>query len=1099
VVGDSAVRLSVPDLGWTVPRTGLLRALVQSRPSCVLLTGPSGYGKTVLALQFAQSERFQTVLWLDANGQVLDYCQILHLVLDAHRQQDRSGPESDVLLPSMPPAALEDDLEKVLGEHWGSSTCLVLDNLAPESEQPSLQQVQALLRRAVSADACVVGTARGIGKAVSGDADVWLLEADDLRLTDEEAISYAETVCGDTLGVDTVRHLLRVCSGHAALFAVLLRHSQLRRPPSSNTGDGNAPQSHHLTQQLERLVRSLDEQEQRILLAASLMRHGTRSDLESVLRFALTDGQLTQLAQCIPLFRLGADPHGLPEFRVHDLAREALGQCNGMDPKELGELVGLLLQHLSSKREYVTLFELAIAHAELVDVPDWLERCGGCLLDAGGLVLLERVLDTVSTAVLVQRPRLLLLKAQLENSRGDLLEASSKARLAAELAEYSGDSRTTTSARLLLGRLLLTSGRASEARRVLESVVSEPLRPDDEDTRSLLLAHLALASTQLGDTAAAQRYFEMIPDDDCRGAQPSRARFYVRMLRAYNMCVLQGDYRAAASLLASRTREMPIDIRIPTIGNAALASCYLGELARAQALVAEGLELIDETGAEGWRFATMGNRAAILAGLGDYDGAERDLLDLDNCRSELDEADLHYNLPLRSAWRRAAGDLDGALSDSERARAYFQSMEKFDARWLAEIESAANLLALGDRVASELSARRALDAVIPASANALGLLGRLVVAESSRQGGQIDEAVQCVSASARRILSGNGNWHIAMYVRAFPGLLGIIAAAVGPDRIPALLLRMVLPENAEKALALAREVLPEEGWRCLAGRLLGEEEIDKLGSETETPSACRVRLFGGLEVLAGERRIADTAWRKRKARLLFAMLVVRKGRDVPREQLLEYLWPDMDAERAVANFYVIWNNMKAALCPDLPKGQPLPYARTSGGVCRMDDLLVTSDLDEFERSLSEARRAETAGDRETQVAAFRRLAEIYRGDLLPGDIYDDWFAPLRERCRQEFGDAMLRAGRMLAEGGDQIGALEMIRAALTHDAWREDLYQAALRYQIDAGQRSAAIDTYMTCMHKLSEDLGIDPSAETKRLYGQVLAMEGPAEDGYPA
>ena len=79
------------------------------------------------------------------------------------------------------------------------------------------------------------------------------------------------------------------------------------------------------------------------------------------------------------------------------------------------------------------------------------------------------------------------------------------------------------------------------------------------------------------------------------------------------------------------------------------------------------------------------------------------------------------------------------------------------------------------------------------------------------------------------------------------------------------------------------------------------------------------------------------------------------------------------------------------------------------------------------------------------------------------------------------------------------GALQLLRQALTHDAWREDLYQAALRCQIASGQRSAAIDTYMTCMHKLSEDLGLDPSAETKRLYAQVLAMEDPPPGGLSA
>jgi DNA-binding SARP family transcriptional activator len=85
---------------------------------------------------------------------------------------------------------------------------------------------------------------------------------------------------------------------------------------------------------------------------------------------------------------------------------------------------------------------------------------------------------------------------------------------------------------------------------------------------------------------------------------------------------------------------------------------------------------------------------------------------------------------------------------------------------------------------------------------------------------------------------------------------------------------------------------------------------------------------------------------------------------------------------------------------------------------------------------------------------------------------------------------MVRGGALLEAEGDIKGALHLVRRALAHDAWREDLYQAAMRYQIEVGQRSAAVDTFMACKGKLAEDLGLDPSAATRRLYDQILAME---------
>jgi DNA-binding SARP family transcriptional activator len=115
---------------------------------------------------------------------------------------------------------------------------------------------------------------------------------------------------------------------------------------------------------------------------------------------------------------------------------------------------------------------------------------------------------------------------------------------------------------------------------------------------------------------------------------------------------------------------------------------------------------------------------------------------------------------------------------------------------------------------------------------------------------------------------------------------------------------------------------------------------------------------------------------------------------------------------------------------------------------------------------------------------------LYRGDLLPGDVYDDWFASLRDHYRFEFVDAMLEAAELLLDAGDPCEALGFARRALGVDGLREDLYQLALRCHIATGQRSGAIDTFIQCKSRLADDLGLDPSAETMSLYQEILVME---------
>jgi DNA-binding SARP family transcriptional activator len=333
-----------------------------------------------------------------------------------------------------------------------------------------------------------------------------------------------------------------------------------------------------------------------------------------------------------------------------------------------------------------------------------------------------------------------------------------------------------------------------------------------------------------------------------------------------------------------------------------------------------------------------------------------------------------------------------------------------------------------------------------------------------------------------------------MYCRAFPGLIGLLAMAFGAEHLPLRMLRLIPRNTVDAAASLDTIGLPRDVCTIIMRRALpGNDaaELEQTPPEVAPPQ-CYVRLFGGLEVTRDGLPVADEYWRKRKVRLLFAMLASRCGQDVPRDVLLERLWPDMDDERARRNFYVTWSAVKCALANGGPPSASASLVHNLGGVCRITrDTRV--DLQDFDAAVVSLRQADAVGDVSAVLAAGHHLSSIYRGELLPGDIYEEWFAEIRERTKHDFCDAMMTAARAAEAADDADEALVFLRRAGVADPWREDIYQAMMRCQILAGQRSSAIETYIACRGRLVEDLGIDPSAETTRLYEEVLAMESDA------
>jgi DNA-binding SARP family transcriptional activator len=367
----------------------------------------------------------------------------------------------------------------------------------------------------------------------------------------------------------------------------------------------------------------------------------------------------------------------------------------------------------------------------------------------------------------------------------------------------------------------------------------------------------------------------------------------------------------------------------------------------------------------------------------------------------------------------------------------------------------------------------------------------MILAEIDRMSGDTEDAVARLAAHRDYLLTESSNWQAAMYSRAFPGVVGLLAKAIGVEDVPVHRLRMVSGEDAERAVLAARDSIGNPEIARLASRL-GTAQGLMVNCPT-TPTPCRVRLFGGLEVTTEFGTVDEDAWRKRKARVLFAMLAVKRGQDVPRDVILEHLWPEMDEARARNNFYVIWSAMKRALAAGEAGPAASRYVQNTGGLCRVTRA-VRSDLDEFDDTVAALRSADAMQDEPALLEAARALMEVYRGELLPGDLYDDWFAEVRDRTRHDFCDAMMRAARVVEARGEHDHALVFLRRATLADPWREDVYQTTMRCQMNAGQRSNAIETYLACRSKLVDDLGLDPSAETTRLYEALLAME----DGEP-
>lgn len=1084
---------AVPDMGAVVERKQLL-AIFRQSPVLTVVCAPPGYGKSILAAQMASDSAFGRVVWADCHGSDLTGTEAVVRIADGLGAMPR--PESERVCAVAGTSAEDALLGMLQGLRAldGSTVCAVVDGCDLLEDVQPLEQAAHLMRLHAGAGSRLVVTCRTLqlGSHLPDPGRVWAVDSRSLRLSEAEVAELAVIAAGVDAGPDLVRLLLDRFAGHPALTSLMLRHPGL--------DDQKAPPQ-DLLWHAQRLVGHLSAESLETLYVAALLREGTLGQLAECLGAIQRLPDWDGMRFVEPLCTVSDDEvEASRHFRVHTVLGDALiqGAHAWLGDESTYRLRAESLRLAARRADHASLQRVLSSACTEAEIAHWLEAEGARMLRALGAAPLMRCLSAVRPERLSGSPQLLLVRAAALREQERTEEALRHASLAGQLAEALGDDTTRINAAFLEVRAAVDVSRFREAQAVLQRLQSELAGLMDRSHAYLASAYLSAIDAYDGRVHDATARIEAVIAGYADVELPSGHAATIANLIAAVEGVSRGRWDLAVTLLrrVAPDEDLSPVQRLHLQANLACALLELGSPGEALGALADVLS--DAEAVEMPALAGAGRETQSCAHylLGETEaGREAGAVSRhlsakvgDSYAQAVERAHASMNL-------RAIGAADEALECAQQALDHLaedsSGLELL--RQHARTELAASHLSLGDLWSARAIAEQVRGALSDSGAAAHLLRVDLVLAELEHREGLGEAAASRLAAHREYLITGSANWTVAMYIRAFPALLGLLASGIGAGTVPARVLRFIPAGTAHEALACP-------------GAFLRSGDIDVMQRRLAVPTAplapplsaqpVYVRLFGGFEVsTAAEGVVADSHWRKRKSRTLLAMLAVRQGQDLPRDVVTERLWPEMSEEQARRNFYVTWSVMKQAMSHGGAAADSKDFVECRGGICRVTRA-VRSDLDDFDEALSRLRAAQAAGDDDTVLECARAISRIYRGELLPGDIYDEWFTEVRERAKHDLCDAMM-AGAAVAEGrGHTDVALMLLRKAAGTDPWREDVYRAIMRCQMHAGQRSSAIETFLTYRARLIEELGIDPAAETVRLYQAVLAMED--DDPYP-
>ncbi len=899
----------------------------------------------------------------------------------------------------------------------------------------------------------------------------------DLELTPEQLTEYRER----TQGWITALQLVRQVAQRQALAGAV--------------EDGSLPDLSEILRQSERdifdyfaeeVFASEEEDVQQLLLRIALL---DRIELETCGRlysqFACA-AILPVLVRRNVFLTIAGDDRGTSqpeEYRLHPLFQNFLRRRLRSEIGRAGVAVenARIAQYFLGKGQWELALPHLLAAEEFERAAEVISKNGAAWITSGALNSLAASVDVLPGEVLEHHPRVLAHRAEVARLCGEYDTAQSMLRRAASLLRVQGDGEGEaetlhslatiarrrsdfTAAFEYLDRAMTLAGEYSpvkakcgntrglclvalgqwiEAEREFRTALQWAEELHNEHYARLIVHNMGLPPMMRGDFGEALRWLRRLLRDDRHPAPvPQEAAAHLNMARCY---LYRGDLMAC-ELHLERTLERCQIFNLNAL-RAEVFEAY-GNLYRERREVTRAVEYYEraarayhEAGIDLARRELIEEQALLKLQMGDLVGARKLMDQLIAARRALqDELSMHTATMTRGRVLLAQGQAGGTGMAALACAELEPALNYFNQHGLYYYEAQCCMaLALGD------------------------LMG-------GREKIMIDRLRRALDLAARF----DYEYWLHREVTAHPELFAAIEAA-----------ELLPPEMQELVAALPAGSFPSSSLPQVTPVLKTVPPV-VVATPVVPLADLTIKMLGPIEIFRDPHRpLAADAWTTRRSRDILCFITSRRHRRASKDTIIDTFWGEADFESVARNFHPTVSHIRKALNSNQPLKQNFLLYR-DGDYLLNSDFSYAIDIEEFDRLVSEGEAARRAGRHEQCVNNYEAAVELYRGEFMHG-CYEEWIEEQRSYYRERYLH-MLEVLVVAAQKADEWPrSIHLSQQILRDDPFREDIHCLMMRAQAAQGNRVAVKEQYETLRSLLHKELGVEPAAETQKIYRNLL------------
>ncbi|AGB40746.1 ATP-dependent transcriptional regulator [Halobacteroides halobius DSM 5150] len=267
-------------------------------------------------------------------------------------------------------------------------------------------------------------------------------------------------------------------------------------------------------------------------------------------------------------------------------------------------------------------------------------------------------------------------------------------------------------------------------------------------------------------------------------------------------------------------------------------------------------------------------------------------------------------------------------------------------------------------------------------------------------------------------------------------------------------------------------------------KLLNKLEINR--ADSHPGYSLKVRALGEFKLYCGQKEVAPQEWKRKKARELFELLLVKRNKFIARDRICELLWPNKALKTAKQNFYVALNRLNKILEPNRTKGEAPFFVIKNDSSYKLNTAITYFyDVELFEELITRGKNSNTES---VKINYYKQALKLYQGQFLEHNLYARWTIRERERLENLFLDIAAKLIEYYYQKEGYKTVIELANKILQIDNYFEKAYLYKVKSYIQLRRRDLAIKTYLECKKILKQELGVEPNSKLQKHY-QIISV----------